>query len=166
MYQKVETARLLVWKSAWEADQGMDPTIAASVAKLYATEAALEVANEAHRDWVSRHPQRLRAMYILWFGSLDPGSEFKPNVARFMERQAQISPDPLEAKIGSVQRCLVDALDGELAIARSMADAPEIDGLVQIQNGFEAGLKPGEFVDVEIMGSDEHDLYGEVVFED
>jgi len=47
MYQKVETARLLVWKSAWEADQGMDPTIAASVAKLYATEAALEVANEA-----------------------------------------------------------------------------------------------------------------------
>jgi len=47
MYQKVETARLLVWKSAWEADQGMDPTISASVAKLYATEAALEVANEA-----------------------------------------------------------------------------------------------------------------------
>jgi acyl-CoA dehydrogenase len=47
MYQKVETARVLVWKSAWEADQGMDPTISASVAKLYATEAALEVANEA-----------------------------------------------------------------------------------------------------------------------
>jgi acyl-CoA dehydrogenase len=47
MYQKVETARLLVWKSAWEADQGMDPAISASVAKLYATEAALEVANEA-----------------------------------------------------------------------------------------------------------------------
>ena len=46
-----------------------------------------------------------------------------------------------------------------------MADAPEIDGLVQIQNGFEAGLKPGEFVDVEIMGSDEHDLYGEVPFD-
>ena len=87
-------------------------------------------------------------------------------LARFMERQAQISADRLEAKIGSVQRCLVDALDGELAIARSMADAPEIDGLVQIQNGFEAGLKPGEFVDVEIMGSDEHDLFGEVVFDD
>ena len=47
MYQKVETARLLVWKAAWEADQGTDPTISASVAKLYATEAALEVANEA-----------------------------------------------------------------------------------------------------------------------
>lgn len=47
MYQKVETARLLVWKAAWEADQGMDPTISASIAKLYATEAAMEVANEA-----------------------------------------------------------------------------------------------------------------------
>jgi acyl-CoA dehydrogenase len=47
MYQKVETARLLVWKAAWEADQAMDPTIAASIAKFYATETALEVANEA-----------------------------------------------------------------------------------------------------------------------
>ena len=86
-------------------------------------------------------------------------------LARFMERQAEISTAKLEAKVGTTQRCLVDALDGELAIARSMADAPEIDGLVQIQNGFEAGLKPGEFVDVEIMGSDEHDLYGEVAFD-
>ena len=47
MFQKVETSRLLVWKSAWEADQGLDPTIAASIAKFYSTEAALEVANEA-----------------------------------------------------------------------------------------------------------------------
>ncbi|GAB3353152.1 30S ribosomal protein S12 methylthiotransferase RimO [Lysobacter tyrosinilyticus] len=86
-------------------------------------------------------------------------------LARFMERQADISAAKLEAKIGTVQRCLVDTIDGDLAIARSMADAPEIDGLVQIQNGFEAGLTPGEFVDVEIMGSDEHDLYGEVPFD-
>ena len=47
MYQKVETARLLTWKAAWEADQGLDPTISASIAKFYATESALEVANEA-----------------------------------------------------------------------------------------------------------------------
>ncbi len=86
-------------------------------------------------------------------------------LARFMERQAAISTMRLEAKVGTVQRCLVDSIDGELAIARSMADAPEIDGVVQIQNGFDAGLKPGEFVDVEIMGSDEHDLYGEVSFD-
>jgi ribosomal protein S12 methylthiotransferase len=82
-------------------------------------------------------------------------------LARFMERQAGISTAKLEAKVGSVQRCLVDALDGELAIARSMADAPEIDGVVQVQDGLAAGLVPGQFVDVEILGSDEHDLYGE-----
>jgi ribosomal protein S12 methylthiotransferase len=83
-------------------------------------------------------------------------------LARFMERQAAISAARLEAKVGTVQRCLVDAVDGELAIARSMADAPEIDGLVQVQDGAAAGLRPGQFADIEILGSDEHDLYGEV----
>ncbi|WP_242106907.1 30S ribosomal protein S12 methylthiotransferase RimO [Luteimonas aquatica] len=82
-------------------------------------------------------------------------------LARFMERQAEISAVRLEAKVGTVQRCLVDAIDGDLAIARSSADAPGIDGVVQIQNGAEAGLKPGDFADVLVMGSDEYDLYGE-----
>jgi AcrR family transcriptional regulator len=50
---------------------------------------ALEAANEAHRDYVLRHRDRLRAMYILWLGALDPGSDFKPNVARFMKRQRE-----------------------------------------------------------------------------
>jgi len=84
-------------------------------------------------------------------------------LARFMERQAAISADKLEAKVGTVQRCIVDAIDGELAIARSRADAPGIDGVVQVQDGREAGLRPGQFVDVEILGNDEHDLYGETV---
>ncbi|MDO5505794.1 MAG: 30S ribosomal protein S12 methylthiotransferase RimO [Pseudoxanthomonas suwonensis] len=87
-------------------------------------------------------------------------------LARFMEVQAAISAAKLEAKVGTVQRCLVDVVDGELAIARSMADAPEIDGVVQIQNGREAGCRPGAFVDVQIMGGDDHDLYGEVLLED
>ena len=95
-----------------------------------------------------------------------PETVKQERLARFMERQAEISEAKLADKIGSVQRCLVDAVDGDLAIARSMADAPEIDGLVQIQNGFEAGLQPGQFVDVQIMGSDEHDLYGEAVVDD
>jgi ribosomal protein S12 methylthiotransferase len=81
-------------------------------------------------------------------------------LARFMELQAQISTEKLERKVGTVQKVLIDSLDGELAIGRSSADAPEIDGLVQIQNGEEAGLKVGQFVDVTIMGSDEHDLFG------
>ena len=95
-----------------------------------------------------------------------PETVKQERLARFMERQAEISEAKLADKIGSVQRCLVDAVDGDLAIARSMADAPEIDGLVQIQDGLEAGLQPGQFVDVQIMGSDEHDLYGEAVVDD
>ncbi|MGD8703634.1 MAG: acyl-CoA dehydrogenase family protein [Desulfosarcina sp.] len=47
MYQKIETARLLTLKAAWEADQGIDPTLNASIAKFYATEVALEVVSEA-----------------------------------------------------------------------------------------------------------------------
>ena len=81
-------------------------------------------------------------------------------LARFMELQSQISAGKLERKVGSVQTVLVDAIDGELAIGRSKADAPEIDGLVQIQDGAAAGLKPGDFCEVRIMGSDEHDLFG------
>jgi ribosomal protein S12 methylthiotransferase len=81
-------------------------------------------------------------------------------LARFMELQAQISAEKLERKVGTVQTVLVDEIDGELAIGRSKADAPEIDGLVQIQDGAAAGLKPGDFCEVRIMGSDEHDLFG------
>ena len=95
-----------------------------------------------------------------------PDEVRQERLARFMNVQAAISEAKLASKIGTVQECIVDAIDGELAIARSKADAPEIDGLVQIQDGFEAGLKPGDFVSVQIMGSDEHDLYGEVVYND
>ncbi len=87
-------------------------------------------------------------------------------LARFMSLQEEISAEKLERKVGTVRKVLVDLLNGELAIGRSMADAPEIDGLVQIQNGLEAGLRPGQFVDVQIMGSDEHDLFGLVAMED
>ena len=81
-------------------------------------------------------------------------------LARFMALQAEISADKLERKVGTVQTVIIDEIDGELAIGRSKADAPEIDGLVQIQDGAAAGLKPGDFCDVRIMGSDEHDLFG------
>jgi ribosomal protein S12 methylthiotransferase len=88
-----------------------------------------------------------------------PEAVKQERLQRFMQRQAEISAARLEAKIGSVQTVLVDAVDGDLAIARSRADAPEIDGLVQIQDGAASGLKVGQFVDVTIMGSDEHDLF-------
>ena len=94
-----------------------------------------------------------------------PDEVKQERLARFMAKQAAISEAKLADKVGTVQMCLVDHVDGELGIARSMADAPEIDGLVQIQNAREADLRPGDFVDVAIMGSDEHDLFGEVVLD-
>jgi ribosomal protein S12 methylthiotransferase len=84
-------------------------------------------------------------------------------LARFMERQAEISAARLEAKIGTVQQCLVDAIEDGIAVARSKADAPEIDGLVHIQNAEEARLRVGQFVDVEITESDDHDLFGDAI---
>jgi len=80
-------------------------------------------------------------------------------LARFMELQQEISAEKLQRKVGTTQTVLVDSIDGELAIARSMADAPEIDGLVQVQDGAAMGLKPGQFAQARIMGADEHDLY-------
>ena len=79
---------------------------------------------------------------------------------RFMELQAEISAQRLEARVGSVQPVIIDHLEGELAIGRSRFDAPEIDGLVQIQDGEAMGVKPGDIVNVRILGSDEHDLFG------
>jgi ribosomal protein S12 methylthiotransferase len=76
---------------------------------------------------------------------------------RLMELQAHISADRLAAKVGQTMTVLVDEVTPEGAIARSAADAPEIDGVVHIQDA--AGLKVGQFVKVEISGSDEHDLF-------
>jgi ribosomal protein S12 methylthiotransferase len=75
-----------------------------------------------------------------------------------MDVQAGISAARLARKIGTRQQVLVDDVDEHGAVARSKADAPEIDGIVRIDDG--RGLKPGEFVDVEIIHADDHDLIG------
>ncbi len=77
---------------------------------------------------------------------------------RFMELQAGISAEKLQRKIGSRQVVLVDEVYPELVLTRSEADAPEIDGNVLIEGGWE--LDPGDFVEVEIIAATEHDLYG------
>jgi ribosomal protein S12 methylthiotransferase len=76
---------------------------------------------------------------------------------RFMEVQAQISAAKLQRKIGRMLTVLVDEAGEGGAVARSSADAPEIDGLVYIADG--QGLKPGQFVQVAVEGADEHDLH-------
>src|SRR5262245_39549574 len=81
-------------------------------------------------------------------------------LARFMEKSAAISAAKLAAKVGRRMRVLVDAIDGTTAIARSEGDAPEIDGTVRISRG--GKLQIGEFADVEITGSGDHDLEARV----
>jgi len=76
--------------------------------------------------------------------------------ARFMATQAAISERRLRDKIGRTLDVLVDGHEGSLAIARSAADAPEIDGQVQVAGG--AGLATGEFARVTITGASAHDL--------
>jgi len=80
---------------------------------------------------------------------------------RFMEVQARISAEKLARKIGQTMTVLVDEIDEERAIARSPADAPEIDGNVFIEDA--EGLTAGEFVTVRIVDSGDHDLWSEVV---
>ena len=75
-----------------------------------------------------------------------------------MNVQARISAAKLQKKIGRTLEVLVDEVDEEGAIARSQADAPEIDGLVYL-NG-ESVLKPGQRLMVNIEHADEHDLWG------
>ncbi len=77
--------------------------------------------------------------------------------ARFMEVQEKISTARLKRRVGQVITVLVDEVGKNGAIARSSADAPEIDGRVFIRQG--AKLKTGEFTKVKITKSDAHDLW-------
>jgi ribosomal protein S12 methylthiotransferase len=79
---------------------------------------------------------------------------------RFMAMQEAISTARLTRKIGRRMTVLIDEIQKNKAIARSTADAPEIDGVVYINNV--KNMKPGEFVEVEITGSDAHDLRAKV----
>jgi ribosomal protein S12 methylthiotransferase len=84
-------------------------------------------------------------------------------LSRFMEVQERISAAKVQAKVGSMQTVLVDEIttdedDNIIAIGRTKADAPEIDGVVYLQDA--EGLNPGDFVEVQILGADGHDLVG------
>jgi ribosomal protein S12 methylthiotransferase len=79
--------------------------------------------------------------------------------ARLMRLQENISAQRLRRHVGKTVRVLVDQVGPKGAVARSAADAPEIDGVVHIEDG--AHLKAGEFAQVEVVGSDTHDLFAE-----
>jgi ribosomal protein S12 methylthiotransferase len=81
---------------------------------------------------------------------------------RFMEKAQAISEAKLAAKVGREIPVIVDEVDDEAATCRSMADAPEIDGNVFLDEGF-AGLSPGDVVTARIEEAGEYDLWGRPV---
>ena len=83
-------------------------------------------------------------------------------LARFMQLQEDISADKLTRKVGQTLTVLIDEVtpEGE-ALGRSSADAPEIDGVVIIEDG--GDLEVGQFVEVSVTDSGEHDLWAQRV---
>ena len=80
---------------------------------------------------------------------------------RFMEKAQAISEAKLAAKVGTRIEVIVDSVDGEGATCRTKADAPEIDGNLYIDDGFD-GLSAGDIVTVEVDEAGEYDLWGRV----
>ncbi len=89
----------------------------------------------------------------------DPVSEElkEDRLEQFMAVQAEISAAKLQRKLGRRITVLVDEAGAEGAVARSAADAPEIDGSVIIADGQK--LRPGQFVEVLVESASEHDLH-------
>ncbi|CTQ49894.1 30S ribosomal protein S12 methylthiotransferase RimO [Jannaschia donghaensis] len=80
---------------------------------------------------------------------------------RFMQKAQGISAAKLAAKVGSRQQVIVDTVDAEGATCRTKADAPEIDGNLFIDQGYES-LSPGDIVMVEVDEASEYDLWGQI----
>ena len=81
--------------------------------------------------------------------------------ARFMEAQAEISARRLQRHVGRRMTVLVDEVRQQAVLARGPGDAPEIDGNVIIEGAWE--LDPGDFLEVEITGAGDHDLWARPV---
>ncbi|MFN9028839.1 MAG: 30S ribosomal protein S12 methylthiotransferase RimO [Betaproteobacteria bacterium] len=87
-----------------------------------------------------------------------PDAVREERLQRFMQVQAGISQARLQRKVGTVRRVLIDHLTPKGVLGRSMADAPEIDGLVHVTT--RRKLAVGTFIDVRIDRADAHDLFG------
>jgi ribosomal protein S12 methylthiotransferase len=81
--------------------------------------------------------------------------------ARFMEVQEAISAARLARKVGTTQRVLLDEVGPTVAVGRTAADAPEIDGVVYVKKG-RRKVNVGDFVDVTIASAAAHDLHGKL----
>jgi len=90
-----------------------------------------------------------------------PSEIQQERLARLMQWQEEISKKRLAGKKGRILKVLVDTVDENGVIARSYADAPEIDGVVYIEPDF--SIKPGDWVDVRITRTGIHDLWAKKI---
>ena len=81
---------------------------------------------------------------------------------RFMAKAAVISEAKLQAKVGRVVQAIVDDMDEDGLTCRTWADAPEIDGNLFVDAGFE-GVSVGDIVTVQVEEAGEYDLWGALV---
>lgn len=79
---------------------------------------------------------------------------------RFMQVQQAISAQRLQQKIGKTFAVIVDEIDEQGIVGRSMADAPEIDGVVYVDNLSQSAVKIGDIIQITITQADEYDLWG------
>ena len=82
-------------------------------------------------------------------------------LARFMAHQADISAARLQLRVGRIEQVIIDEIVAEGAVARSKADAPEIDGQVFIDGA--THLTVGDLVNVEIEEVDDYDMWGRLL---
>lgn len=83
---------------------------------------------------------------------------------QFMEKQQAISARKLQQKIGKQIEVIVDHVEPGVAIARSSADAPEIDGVVNIEGDYD--LRPGDMLPVTVSDADDYDLWAEPIMDE
>jgi len=90
-----------------------------------------------------------------------PSEIQQARLARLMEVQSAISAEKLQQRIGQTTTVLVDEITPEIIYTRSIAEAPEIDGMIIIERKDETlEIVPGDFLTVTIINADDHDLFG------
>ncbi len=82
-------------------------------------------------------------------------------IERVMELQREISAEKNQALVGTRERVMVDHEESGEYVCRSYRDAPEVDGEIYVTS--DRALSPGDFLDVEITGSIDYDLFAEAV---
>ena len=130
------------------------PTLAASLASEIACALAMKRSNRSAFTSAATRSNALPDHV--------PAEVKAERFGRFMAKAQAISEAKLAAKVGRTMPVIVDEVDEDGATCRTMADAPEIDGNLFIDAGFQ-GLAPGDIVQVQVDEAGEYDLWGTLV---